>query len=55
VEPRDWVRKITQAVTSDELLLAFIAQSPTHPQGEVVPVNAFRDQVSQSRIRLVGP
>jgi hypothetical protein len=40
---------------SDEVLLAFIAQSPTHPQREVVPVNAFRDQVAQSCILLVGP
>jgi hypothetical protein len=53
--PRDRVREITQAVTSDEVLLAFIVQSPTHPQREVAPVNAFRDQVSHSRILLVGP
>jgi hypothetical protein len=31
VVPRDWVRKITQAVTCDEVLLAFIAQLPTRP------------------------
>jgi hypothetical protein len=54
VVPRDWIRKTSQPETSDEVLLAFIAQSPTHPQREVAPVNAFGDQVSQSRI-LVGP
>jgi hypothetical protein len=40
---------------SDEVCLAFLAQSLTHSHREVGPVNVVREQASQSRILLVGP